>query len=321
MATIKEIAEHAGVSPATVSRVLNNDPYITVKEETREKIVKAAKELGYRTAFERRAAEQGILDKKPPNEIILILLAISLEEEIENPLYLSIRKGIEQELTRSGKKKMYMLRYAPDMEIPFAVQGVIVIGTLEEKEAGELKRRFERIVFVYGCPKGEAFDCVDIDHEKVIDLAVHSFISAGLTRIAYVGNGTFHQRDQYFRRKMQEKGLAESSIYVCDYSVAAGYEWMKGRIHSSNRPEALFADGDLLALGVLKALEEERAGEVSIISFSDMGHAAYLVHPFASIRFPAVELGEWGARLLIERLDRKIGSPVKILLPVHLHIG
>ncbi|PQD94495.1 hypothetical protein CYL18_13880 [Pradoshia eiseniae] len=320
MATIKAIAEHAGVSPATVSRVLNNDPYITVKEETREKIVKAAKELGYRTAFERRAAEQAIPGKRPPNEIILILLAISLDEEIENPLYLSIRKGIEQELMRSGKKKMYMLRYAPDMEIPFAVQGVIVIGTLTEKEAGELKKRFDRIVFVYGCPGGEEFDCVDIDHERVIDLAIHSFITAGLTRIAYVGNGT-HQRDQYFRRKMQEKGLAESSIYVCDYTIAAGYEWMKGRIQSSNRPEALFADGDLLALGVLKALEEERAGEVSIISFSDMAHAAYSVHPFATIRFSAVELGEWGARLLIERLDRKMGSPVKILLPVHLHIG
>ena len=152
---------------------------------------------------------------------------------------------------RSGKKKMYMLRYAPDMEIPFAVQGVIVIGTLTEKEAGELKKRFDRIVFVYGCPGGEEFDCVDIDHERVIDLAIHSFITAGLTRIAMLAMVPI-RRDQYFRRKMQEKGLAESSIYVCDYTIAAGYEWMKGRIRSSNRPEALFADGDLLALGVLK---------------------------------------------------------------------
>ncbi len=320
MATIKDIAKHVGVSSATVSRVLNNDQSITVKEETREKIITAAKELGYRTVYERRAVEQEILDKEPSDDIVLVLLAISIEDEMNNSLYLSIRKGIEQEFMRAGKKKMYMHRYVADMDVPMPVKGVIVLGFIEEKEAAELKRRYEHIVFVYGCPNEELFDCVEIDHHQVINLAVDSFISDGLTRIAYMGSGGFHQRDRYFREKMQTKGLLHSNIYSCDYTIEAGYEQMKRMIQSSNPPEAVFADEERLALGVVQALEEESAEEVSVISFSDQDLGAYPAKPVTSIRLPAVELGEWAVRLLMERLQGKEGSPVKIVLPVRLDV-
>jgi len=318
MTTIKDIAKHVGVSPATVSRVLNNDQSITVKEETRSKIFTIAKEMGYRTVFERRALEQGMLDNNPSSEIVLLLLAISMEDEIKNPLYLSIRKGIEQEFMSSGQKKMYMHRYAAEVDVSMPVKGVIVLGSMGEREAAEVKRRYEHIVFVYGCPDEALFDCVEIDHEQVINLAVDSFISAGLTRIAYIGSKGFHQRDRYFREKMQKKGLMNSNVYSSDNSVEAGYKRMKGILQSSYRPEAVFADGELLAHGVSQAMEEVEAGEIPLLSFSDQDLAAYSAKPVPSIRLPAVELGEWAARLLTERLEGKGGSPVKIILPVHL---
>ena len=317
MVTIKGIAKHVGVSPATVSRVLNHDPSITVKEATREKIFQAAKELGYRTVYERRALEQELTDSEQAEEIILIVLALSVEEEVRNPFYLSVRKGIEQELTRVGKKKVYMLRYEEHMDVPFPVKGVIVIGPVAEEEAAYMRRRFEQIVFVSGCPDQTRYDCVDIDHERVIEFAVTSFITAGLTRIAYMGSDGSHKRRQYFQETMQKKGLLESRTYLCEDRIEAGYEQMKGMIGSSQLPEAIFADGDLLALGVVQALQEERVSEVSVLSFPGQHEAAYSEKPLRVIQMPAEELGEWGARLLMERLRGKQGSSVRIILPVH----
>ena len=299
MVTIKGIAKHVGVSPATVSRVLNHDPSITVKEATREKIFQAAKELGYRTVYERRALEQELTDSEQAEEIILIVLALSVEEEVRNPFYLSVRKGIEQELTRVGKKKVYMLRYEENMDVPFPVKGVIVIGPVAEEEAAYMRRRFEQIVFVSGCPDQTRYDCVDIDH------------------IAYMGSDGSHKRRQYFQETMQKKGLLESRTYLCEDRIEAGYEQMKGMIGSSQLPEAIFADGDLLALGVVQALQEERVSEVSVLSFPGQHEAAYSEKPLRVIQMPAEELGEWGARLLMERLRGKQGSSVRILLPVH----
>lgn len=319
MATIKEIAKHVGVSPATVSRVLNNDSSIMVREETREKIFRVAKELGYRTVYERRAVEQDISSKVASDDIVLVLLAFSVEEEINYPLYLSIRKGIEQEFKRAGKKGMYMIRYAADLNMPLPARGVVVIGTIEENEAVELKKKYEHIVFAYGCPNEYEFDCVNIDHKRVVDLAVDACLSANLSRIVYVGNGGWEQRQGYFRDKMKKKGLEDPNVYICDYSAESGYERMKEMLQLPDPPEAVLADGDLLALGMLKALEEEQADKVSVISFSDQDLPTYAVKRLTSIRFPAVELGEWAIRLLLERLRGKEGSPVKISLPVRLY--
>src|SRR5579875_3080174 len=101
MATIKDIAVLSQVSPGTVSRVLNNDQTISVTEETRERILKSAKELGYKTIQERKVERNRIeknMESKGAELKVGILLCQTLEEEVNDPYFLSIREGVEEEL-------------------------------------------------------------------------------------------------------------------------------------------------------------------------------------------------------------------------------
>ncbi|MEF1207399.1 LacI family DNA-binding transcriptional regulator, partial [Photobacterium damselae] len=90
MATLKDIATEAGVSLATVSRVLNDDPTLSVKEETKHRIFEIAEKLEYRTS----SAKKSTLDKKI-NHHFLALYNYKQEAEVNDPYYLSIRHGVE----------------------------------------------------------------------------------------------------------------------------------------------------------------------------------------------------------------------------------
>ena len=131
MATLKEIAQEAGVSLATVSRVLNEDPSLSVKEETRQKIFEIAERLEYKTSSARKGVHKSKLH-------FLAVYAYPQSTEVNDPYYLAIRYGIETQCARFNIELTHFYNGAEGRELS-AVDGILVIGHLPEERLAVLR--------------------------------------------------------------------------------------------------------------------------------------------------------------------------------------
>lgn len=331
MVTIKDIADRSNVSASTVSRVLNNDETISVQEETRERILQAARELGYKTILERRIIQKQKASRKESLSVGIVLCQ-NVEEELSDPYFLSIRQGVEAELTSHGiKTTMFRLRERnADLHID-GLDGLIIIGRLQEsalKVVGDL----ENVVYINHSPDDDLYDSVVIDFEKATEKTLFHFRKTGYQRIGYIGGREkLHlknesiayedKRQTTFERVMKEVGLyKEEYVFIGEYTMGHGYELMRKAVQSGDLPEAFFIASDPMAIGALRALQEAKLRvpeDVAIISFDDIEMARYASTPLSTIRVHTNEMGRIGVKLLLERLNgRKL--PLKVTVPTEL---
>lgn len=316
MATIKDIAERIGVSIATVSRVLNYDTTLSVSNETKQRVFEVAEELSYR--------------KKPGRRPISYKIAIvhwyTEQEELDDMYYMSIRLGVESqcEIQNIQTTKMYM----DGPTVNEDVHGIIAIGKFSTKQAEELSRRTENIVFVDSSPDEDRFDSVVSNFYKATENVLQYFLDREHTSIGYIGGKeTFKDqtsdiddpRRVSFERFLLEKGMYdESKVYIGSFSVNDGYRLMKQAIidHKENLPTAFFVGNDPMAIGALKALHEENIpvpDRVSIIGVNDISVSKYVHPPLSTVKVYTEAMGSTAVDLLLEKLtDLKVVKKVSI---------
>lgn len=332
MATIKDIADKSQVSASTVSRVLNNDDTISVQPETRERILQVAKELGYQTIVERRMKQkQQALGKELS---VGIMLCQSLDEEISDPYFLSIRQGIELELARYGiNTATFRLHETEANQMIDGLDGLIVVGRIKETALKAISK-VENVVYINHSPNEDLYDAVIIDFERATEKVLQYLLDTGCKSIGYIGgiekehikNKKFISEDKRqttFERIMKEKKLYDSeSVYIGEYSMAQGYELMKQAISAGKLPEAFFIASDPLAIGALRALQEAEIkvpDDVAIIGFDDIEAAKFASTPLTTIRVHTREMGRIGVKLLLERLNGR-ELPLTVKVPTELVI-
>lgn len=230
MATIKDIAEKAGVSIATVSRVLNNDTSLSVGDETKRKIFEAAEELSYKKRTSRK--------KELPR--IALVHWYTEEEELNDLYYMSIRLGIEKRCEQQGLKIVKLFHSQMEELMKENIQGMIAIGKFSEREIGLFEAITKNIVFVDSSPKEETFDSVVVDFEKVTRKVIDYLIEKEHQKIGYIGGReTFKDqtseiedpRERAFIKYMKKQELLyEKNIYIGQFSVNDGYSLMKQAI-------------------------------------------------------------------------------------------
>lgn len=339
MTTIKQIAAHAGVSAATVSRVLNNDSTLSVSEETRLRIFSIAEELAYKPKRLRRLKKEEELSRRE----IGLLMWSSLEDEAHDPYFSSIRRGIERRCEESGLAITKVMRGNGDAEIGpiHGLDGLIVVGSIDHRDVLSLYGDAQRIVFVNHVDKLSPFDSVKADFEGAIQASIQHLASLGHARIAYIGGDErVHRlrtaevqdhepqpsrkdprRDAY-RRQMEEDGLYRPD-YDCEaeWSSSGGYNGMtalleraKGR--PEERPTACLMGSDPMAVGALRALHEKGLAvpdDMALIGFDDIEIAAYLTPPLTTVRVYTEQMGRTAVQLLLERLEgREASSHVSV---------
>ncbi|XJZ26716.1 LacI family DNA-binding transcriptional regulator [Bacillota bacterium Lsc_1132] len=332
MATIKDIAALTNVSPATVSRVLNNDQTISVLEETRQRILQTAKDLGYKTILERRVEKQLELNKKTPS--VGILLCQTVEEELSDPYFLSIRQGVEEELLNQGITSISMFRLNEKSSNPLInhLDGLIIIGRISEKAVKTVSNHIENVVYINHSPDDTLYDSVVIDFVKSSELAVGHLLSRGYKKVGYIGGeerlhldgGKITIEDKRlttFEELMKREGLYNpNSIYIGEFTMLQGYELMKEALKQGDLPEAFFIASDPMAIGALKALQEANLSvpnDVAIVSFDDIEMAKFASTPLTTIKVYTKEMGQTGVKLLMDRFNgRKI--PLKVMVPTEL---
>ncbi|MCH7323326.1 LacI family DNA-binding transcriptional regulator [Solibacillus sp. MA9] len=310
MATIKDIAEQAGFSVATVSRVLNNDPSLSVPEETKEKIYEVAEKLKYRKKTVR-----------PFVKNIAFLYWVTDKEELEDVYFRSIRLETEK-IAKKCNVEFITYKVTDGIDsIPHDIEGFIAVGTFSEKELEYLKNITLNGVFIDSAPDPNCFDSVSPDLAQITRKAVDCLIEKGHEKIGFIG-GTYHNpdsseevmesRERVFRSYMKEKGLFQEQFVFCHqgFSVENGYYLMTKAMKELGEqlPTAFFIAADPIAVGCLQALNEHGLGipnRVSVISVNNISVTKYVSPPLTTFHIDIKEMCKNAMLLLLERIQEK----------------
>jgi len=322
---IKHVAKLANVSPATVSRVVNEKP--GVAEKTRKRIVELINLVGYAPNLLAR----GLVAKKT-NAIGLVVPRAS-EFVFSNPFYSEVLKGIGRVANRykyqlvisfSGEDS-YGLMYRSKI-----VGGIIVVSNrLYDSKIDELAKLKIPTVLIPGLLENSKFPSVNVNNVDGAFQATQHLISLGHKRIAFLCGAKdskyYIERLVGFRNAFQKNYLSvcEELIVETDFSQSSGYHAMETLLHHKLPPTGVICINDITAVGALSALKENQLSvpdDISLVGFGDTPLAEITNPLLTTVREPFTAIGHWAARLLIDLISGKSRKSWNILLPVKLII-
>jgi DNA-binding LacI/PurR family transcriptional regulator len=310
--TTHDVARQAGVSQATVSLVLGGNPRARVSASTRERVVRAAGELGYRPNIVARSLVQ-----RKSYAIGVVV------PDLSNPFFMDVVTGVQRVAAEAGYAVLPgdVRETSPARHLDALrarqVDGLILDGfgalAIPEADLADLK-----VVLVD--EPSERFPGVASDAPEAGRLAAEHLLGLGHTRFAFIGPASdvygFRMRERGFFQALRGAGLGLSSerLRRVQPTVAGGLGAMKAllALPAAERPTAVFCPTDLLAAGALKACLTAGIavpGEMSIVGCDDIELARVLTPELTTIRIPARELGARAARLLLKQLDDESWVP------------
>lgn len=322
MATIKEIAEMAGVSVTTVSRVLNYDETLNVQDETKKRVFEAAEQLEYEVRSKK---------KKKKKLKVGLICTYTAEEELEDPFYLSARIGIEKKLEEEGVRRI-PVSISGSIEEYGGLDGLICLGTFSESIVDRIKLFGKPAVFVDAIGDLDRFDSVVTDMKFAVKRVLKYLFELGHERIAFIGGRDIDldgreiedMRLGLFRTYMERYGiLKEEYIRIDGYTPKHGYRMAKELLTLKDRPTAVFTANDSLAVGCYNAISE--AGlrvpeDVSVIGFNDIPMAKYLVPPLTTVHVFVDFIAVHSVDVLTERIYSGREISMHISIPTKLMI-
>lgn len=306
-ATIKDVAKLAGVSVATISRVLNNSA--AVSPETAEKVNEAIKALNYKPNFLGRN-----LRKRETNVIL------ALVPSTEQTYYSQILHGMQIEALNHGYDIFMSTTnsYRPHEERLLGmlknrtVDAAILMGTvLDDVTLSELSKNY-CIALCCEPRRGSDVLTVMIDNEKAAYDAVKYLISIGHRRIGMVSTEvrapSSVERENGYIRALGESGIEfdERYIFRDSYDYTSGMKAAEYFNRMKNRPTAVFAISDFLAAGVVKKATElgfDIGREFSVIGFDNISMTEMYTPSITTVEQPCFEIGKTVARLVVENIS------------------
>ena len=340
MATLKEIARIAGVSPATVSRVLNQDPSLSVTEETRQRVLHTAKELGYQTVQERyqaiRAAEEHGGQRAPGAAERRIGIAQMFEkQQLLEDIYYLMLKNVLDEICFEKKWTTVMLfrndqgHFVKNDDLP--LDGIVAIGRFTQGEIDDFHRYTENIVFLDSSPDEEKYCSIVPNYQLAVRQVLDCFWRNGYQRIAYLGSvytfGATKQlsvdpRFYYYKNSLLARECYDADLVIdCEMNSASSYAAMKAYLESGGEPpDAIFAASDVVAPGLLKVLREYEIRipeEIGVITFNNTSLSQLAEPPLTSVEVFLRENAD-AAVICMELLWQKKIHPKQIIISCKL---
>lgn len=305
MATLKDIAQLAKVSQATVSRVLNQDPTLSVGEETRHRILTIADDLGYQKHLK-------TLNAPKVRHKIAIIQWYTEQEELNDLYYHAIRLGIEKRAQELQYDIIRFFNQEPE-KLPEETIGIIAIGKFSQKQIKQFSTCHRNLVFVDSDTLTKGYHCVTTDFDNAVISVIDHFISKGLTKIGMIAGEErtsdglevlIDPRFRTFRNYTNEQGIYDAtSIFVGEFSAESGYQLMTQAIQELEQdlPKAFFIANDTLAVGALRALQEATIKvpqEVQLIAFNDTPITKQVYPTLSSITVFTSEMGQTAVDVL-----------------------
>jgi LacI family transcriptional regulator len=320
--TIKDVATHSGVSSMTVSRVINGSE--RVSPDTRRRVQEAIAELGYVPS---RLA-RGLIRQKTGTLALIV-------PDVANPFFTLIVRGAEEVARRAGyrmilcdtRADLTIEREVIEEMIAHRVEG-IVIAPVSDRSKGHLQRvaRFGvDFVLVDRTVRGIESDVVVGDNAGGARRLVEHLIALGHRRIGFITESdevsTARDRRLNYEAALVFAGLTPDPALTVTSTVdpRGGRDGMQKLLELDERPTAVFAVNNLVAVGAIEAVRAhglEVPDDVAIVCFDDIEYASRL-YPFLTVMAqPAETLGTLGTQLLVERVEgRAPDQPRTVILP------
>jgi LacI family repressor for deo operon, udp, cdd, tsx, nupC, and nupG len=319
--TIYEVARRAGVSTATVSRVLSRPD--VVAPDTRRKVMLAVDTLGYTP----NAAAKNLRTLRSGKLLVTV-------PDISNPFFALILQGIEETALREGYAVLVGdTQHDEQREEGYAAMlrrkeadGLIFLGhRLPRAAAALVESAGSAAPVVNGCEFNPELGVpsVHIDNTKAASDAMEHLYGLGHRRIGVITGPLVSplSRDRLHGATQRAKARkAERDIVIMhgDFSIESGVAAAERLLTRRERPTAIFCFNDEMAIGVLDAARRLRVavpGELSVVGFDDIRFARYMDPSLTTIAQPMREIGERTVRLLLEILSGTMAMPVSVTLP------
>ena len=340
--SIKKIAEKAGVSPATVSRVLNNPNYKCSVSGLRDKIWKTAIEMNYVPNEAARNLKKGVSAKQEKTWYINILMTRT-DSSTTDPFFAELFRVIESEIHDKNcilSKVWYMSVFSDDRkcrrenldrlidgmydEVEGKRDGLIIIGRCNKEALKKLNKKYKSVVSVNRNSTNYEVDEVLCDGKKIAAAAVEYLISLGHKNIGYIGQ--CHSEDRYngYLETLKKHDLDVIPEYVIEtkQTEAEGYEAMEKFFQSDDMPTGIYCANDISAIGMLKCLNKfrNRYYMPSIISSDDIQEAQFTRPMLTTVSLPKEDMGKFALYLLLDRLKGGHSGIVRMELEGRLMI-
>src|SRR5690242_11180982 len=317
--TIRDVAEQAGVSIATVSRVLNDRADVSV--ETRERVRRVARSVGYSAD----PAARGLVTQR--TQLVAVVVGDNAgHRDLSLVFFGKVMAAVSRRLARDGYDSLLLqplelgLHHRFDAAVLIGIDGNDPLIT-------ELYTRGVPYVGVDVRVSGPRSAIVGSDHAEGVRLALRHLHDLGHRRIGHIAGArnTVAGADRIaaFQREARVLGLDLPEEYVreADFSSAGGYRETSALLALGKRPSAIVAASDLMALSALQAIRD--AGlvpgrDVAVVGFDDIEAAALSYPPLTTIRQDREKLGTLAAERAIELIEHPETPPPDTILPVEL---
>jgi DNA-binding LacI/PurR family transcriptional regulator len=296
--SVRKVAQRAGVSIATVSRALNNPE--TVAPPTRERVLQIAADMGYKPSTLGRNLVTG------RSHLIALLIP-----NIGSPLYGDMAKGIEDVLMGTGLQVVLAsTRDDPELELLATTELLehsVDSGIVINSRAGDSSLLEAHSHWVHISPESPTFPMrVELDNYAGGRLAVQHLVDLGHRNIAHIAGPLREGKDRErgWRDELEANSLPLGLRAAGDYTLESGIAAVKEML-GHGTPDAIFAAGDLMAVGALQALT--KAGlrvpqDVSLVGFDDAEYTTFVQPSLTTVQQPGYVMGKKAADLVLRHL-------------------
>ncbi|HET7577901.1 MAG TPA: catabolite control protein A [Bacillales bacterium] len=325
-ATIYDVASEAGVSMATVSRVVNGNP--NVKPSTRKKVLDAIERLGYRP----NAVARGLASKKTTTVGVII-------PDISNVFFSELARGIEDVATmykyniilcdsdQNKEKELHLFNTLLEKQ----VDGIVFMGgRISDEHVEEFKKSPVPVVLAATVDEQGETPSVNIDYKQAAYDAVQFLVEKGHQQIAMVSgplvdpiNG--HYKFEGYREALGEADLPfeDRFVTVGDYTYDSGVEAVEAFLKQEEKPTAVFVGSDEMAVGVIHGAQD--AGyrvpeDLEVISFNNTRLALMVRPTLTTVVQPMYDIGAVAMRLLTKYMNHEEVEDHAVVLPHRIEI-
>ncbi|HWD76989.1 MAG TPA: LacI family DNA-binding transcriptional regulator [Solirubrobacteraceae bacterium] len=315
--TMEDVAREAGVSRALVSLVMREQP--NVSESRRARVLAAAERLGYRP----NAMARSLASRRTKTVGVVL-------DDLRNPFFAEIAGGVEelasqlgyQMLISAGGRQARRERAALATLLEYRVDGVILVSPRMQVPDIRAAAAEVPVVMVGRQVRGIDADFVVIDEGHGVELVLEHLLALGHEQVTHVdgGNGAGGpQRRTAFLRGMRLRRLAAGATVIRgDFTEEAGVTAAREMLAGAALPTAVFAANDLVAAGLLGGFDQAGVavpGDVSIVGYDNVS-IAHLAHvSLTTVHQPRTEMGQMALELLLDRIDNRRRSIVRVVEP------
>jgi DNA-binding LacI/PurR family transcriptional regulator len=318
--TLRDVAERAGVSITTVSRILNGrETGVTVRDETRARIVATAAELGYKPNLLARAL------RGSRSSLLGVII-----RDIGDPFHLQVLRGVN-EVARSRGYRLFLghVDWSPDVAAVYGsmfeqshADGILILGDIAGGDAtlDDLADRHEHVVGVSDRVGPRRVPGVYVDNAKGTELALEHLWDLGHRAIICVADERMADgplRSEVYREFMRQRGQAHlaRTYFTTQPDPEPGYRLGRelfAHLDRAGHPTAVYAASDTIAIGLLQAAFQARVvvpDQLSIVGFDDIDIAAFTIPPLTTISQSGAEMGRTSAHLLLDMIEGQVAPP------------